>query len=84
MLRMIFRTAPTSPCVSQWPPVRQENSSAGPYRQGRAVPALTEAEAQHEVIRQEGAETYSVTRHLEALIALIAEASFNAKAFRRP
>ena len=41
---------------------------------GRAVAALIEAEAQHEAIRQEGAATYSVTRHLEALIALMAEA----------
>jgi hypothetical protein len=39
-----------------------------------AVGQLLEAEAEAEACRREGAATYSVARHIEILVALIAEA----------
>lgn len=41
---------------------------------GQAIARLMEAEAQHEATRKAGIAGYSVSRHLEALIALMAEA----------
>ena len=43
---------------------------------GRAIAALAEREAQHEATRKAGVAGYSVARHLEALIALMAEIRF--------
>jgi hypothetical protein len=40
----------------------------------RAIPALIETEAQLEEIRRAGDASYSVARHVEVLIAIMAEA----------
>lgn len=40
----------------------------------QALPALMEAEAEAEAIRAAGDATYSVTRHVDLLIAMMAEA----------
>ena len=40
----------------------------------RALPALIEAEERAEATRQAGDATYSITRHVELMIALMAEA----------
>ncbi|PID36940.1 MAG: hypothetical protein CR993_02670 [Rhodobacterales bacterium] len=41
---------------------------------GQAVGPLIEAEAQLEAVRKEGGAGYSIARHVEVLIALMAEA----------
>lgn len=50
---------------------------------GAALTALLETEAQHEATRKAGDASYSVSRHLEALIALMAEIRMTGMAVTR-
>ncbi len=51
-------------------------TSAAPAGPGRAIVELIGVETQHEDKRKTGDASYSIARHIEVLIALMAEAKF--------